>query len=106
MARNHWVASSNVESSEEFWAGASGKGTGPRHVANVRTPLLMLQGEADVRCPPADNEQFFIALRHLGRDVEYVLYPESFHTYSSNGRPDRRVDRMRRVLDWFERHLG
>jgi dipeptidyl aminopeptidase/acylaminoacyl peptidase len=77
-----------------------------RHVATVRTPLLMLQGEADLRCPPADNEQFFIALRNLGRQVEYVLYPESFHTFSSNGRPDRRIDRMERVLDWFDRHLA
>lgn len=77
-----------------------------RHVADVHTPLLMLQGEADLRCPAADNEQFFIALRHLGRTVEYVLYPESYHTFSSNGRPDRRVDRMQRVLDWFDRHLG
>lgn len=77
-----------------------------RHVANVRTPLLMLQGEADVRCPPADNEQFFIALRHLGREVEYVLYPDSYHTFSSNGRPDRRIDRMQRVLDWFGTHLA
>lgn len=76
-----------------------------RHVANVRTPLLMLQGEADLRCPAADNEQLFVALRHLGRHVEYVLYPDSYHTFSSNGRPDRRIDRMERVLDWFGRHL-
>jgi dipeptidyl aminopeptidase/acylaminoacyl peptidase len=76
-----------------------------RHVAEVRTPLLMLQGEADLRCPPADNEQFFIALRHLGREVEFVLYPESYHTFSSNGRPDRRIDRMARMLAWFDEHL-
>jgi dipeptidyl aminopeptidase/acylaminoacyl peptidase len=47
------------------------------NVANIRTPLLMLQAEADQRCPPADNEQLFIALRVLGRTVEYVLYPET-----------------------------
>ncbi len=75
------------------------------HVANVRTPLLMFQGEADRRCPPADNEQFFIALRALRREVEYVLYPDEFHTFAVTGRPDRRVDRMRRMLDWFDRHL-
>ena len=34
-----------------------------RHVSNVHTPLMILQGESDLRCPPADNEQFFIALR-------------------------------------------
>jgi dipeptidyl aminopeptidase/acylaminoacyl peptidase len=77
-----------------------------RHVTNVTTPLLILQAEADLRCPPQDNEQFFIALRHLGRTAEYVLYPEESHVYASAGRPDRRIDRMDRVLAWFGRHLG
>ena len=66
----------------------------------------MLQGEADLRCPPHDNEQFFIALRHLGRTVEYVLYPDSYHVYAYSGRPDRRIDRMHRVVDWFDTYLG
>jgi dipeptidyl aminopeptidase/acylaminoacyl peptidase len=76
-----------------------------RHVANVRTPLLMLQAESDRRCPSADNEQFFVALRHLGRTVEYVLYPDEYHVYAAAGRPDRRIDRNRRILDWFDRYL-
>ena len=76
-----------------------------RHVAKINTPLLMFQGEADLRCPPQDNEQLFIALRHLKRTVEYVLYPEESHVYSSSGRPDRRIDRMTRMLDWFDRYL-
>ena len=57
--------------------------------------------KSDLRCPPHDNEQFFVALRHLGRPVEYVLYPDSYHVYAYSGRPDRRIDRMHRVLDWF-----
>ncbi len=76
-----------------------------RNVANVRTPLLMLQAEADRRCPAADNEQFFVALRQLGRTVEYVLYPDEYHVYAAAGRPDRRIDRMTRILDWFDRYL-
>ena len=75
------------------------------HVADIHTPLLMFQGEADLRCPPQDNEQLFIALRNLRRTVEYVLYPEEFHVFSSSGRPDRRIDRQTRMLDWFDRHL-
>ena len=75
------------------------------HVRDVHTPLLMLQAEADRRDPAADNEQFFVALRVLGRPVEYVLYPEESHLYSAVGRPDRRIDRMTRMLDWFDRHL-
>jgi dipeptidyl aminopeptidase/acylaminoacyl peptidase len=77
-----------------------------RNVTSIRTPLLMLQAESDLRCPPQDNEQLFIALRHLRRTVEYVLYPEESHTYASSGRPDRRVDRMTRVLEWFDRYLA
>ncbi len=76
-----------------------------RNVAAVRTPLLMLQAEADLRCPAHDNEQFFIALRHLRRTVEFVLYPDESHVYASSGRPDRRIDRNERILAWFDRYL-
>jgi len=76
-----------------------------RNVTAMHTPLLMFQGEADLRCPPQDNEQLFVALRHLGRTVEYVLYPEESHVFSSSGRIDRRIDRMTRMLDWFDRYL-
>ena len=70
----------------------------------IRAPLLILQGEADHRCPPGDNIQLFTTLRALGREVELALYPDSAHTFSVTGRPDRRRDRHRRMLDWFERH--
>lgn len=76
------------------------------HVANIHTPLLILHAEADERCPKADNEQLFVALRTLGRTVEYVLYPEEYHVYQATGRVDRRIDRMTRVLDWFDRYLA
>lgn len=75
------------------------------NVANVRTPLLMLQGEADLRCMPEDNLQLFTALRVLRRTVEFVLYPEESHVYFTAGRPDRRIDHMTRMLDWFDRYL-
>jgi dipeptidyl aminopeptidase/acylaminoacyl peptidase len=75
------------------------------NVANIQTPLLILQGEEDKRCPPSDNEQLFVALRYLGRTVEYVLYPEESHVFFTSGRPDRRIDRMTRMLDWFDRYV-
>jgi dipeptidyl aminopeptidase/acylaminoacyl peptidase len=77
-----------------------------RLASDIRTPLLLLQGDEDRRCPAADNEQLFSALRYLGREVEYVVYPESDHGFSLCGRPDRRIDRYKRVLEWFERYLG
>jgi dipeptidyl aminopeptidase/acylaminoacyl peptidase len=76
-----------------------------RNASKVGTPLLMLQAEDDRVCPAADNEQFFTALKVLGREVEYVLYPEEHHEMKSSGRPDRRIDRMERLLAWFDRHV-
>jgi dipeptidyl aminopeptidase/acylaminoacyl peptidase len=76
-----------------------------RNAPNVRTPLLMLQAEEDRVCPASDNEQLFTALKVLGREVEYILYPEEHHEMKSNGRPDRRIDRMERILAWFDRHV-
>ncbi len=74
-----------------------------RNVANVRTPLLLIQGEEDRICPASDNVQLFAALRALGREVEYLLYPEEHHVFSITGRPDRRIDRLQRVVAWFDR---
>ena len=65
----------------------------------------MLQAEADRRCPTSDNEQLFSALRWLRREVEYVVYPDEFHGIQATGRIDRRIDRMTRMLDWFDRFL-
>ena len=76
-----------------------------RHVAAIRTPLLLLQGEADLRCPAADNQALFLALKALGRPVELVLYPESWHVFAAAGRPDRRIDRHTRMLAWFQRYM-
>ena len=77
-----------------------------RNVARIHTPLLLLQAAEDRICPASDNVQLFAALRALGREVEYVLYPEEHHVMQMIGRPDRRIDRLERVLDWFDRHLG
>lgn len=77
-----------------------------RNVAAIRTPLLMLQGADDRICPASDNEQLFIALRALRREVEYVVYPEESHLMQATGRIDRRIDRHQRVLAWFDTHLA
>jgi dipeptidyl aminopeptidase/acylaminoacyl peptidase len=68
-------------------------------------PLLLLHAEGDRRCPIADSEQLFAILRSRGRTVELIRYPEEPHYLVGVGRPDRRVDRMQRTVEWFERYL-
>ena len=71
-----------------------------------RSPLLLLQAEADLRCPPVNSEMVFNILRTLGRKVEMIRYPAESHVMFIIGRPDRRMDRMERIVDWFTRHLA
>jgi dipeptidyl aminopeptidase/acylaminoacyl peptidase len=76
-----------------------------RYVENIRTPLLLTHGEMDLRCPIHQAEELFGALRVLRREVELVRFPEESHDLSRSGRPDRRVERLRRIAGWFERYL-
>jgi dipeptidyl aminopeptidase/acylaminoacyl peptidase len=74
------------------------------YVDRVRTPTLILHGAADDRCPVGQAEQWFTALRTLGREVEMVLYPGASHLFVLNGRPSHRGDWNTRVVDWVTRH--
>ena len=84
---------------QELWAASP-----IRHVERMTAPMLMLQGEADRICPLDDTWQLFVALRELGRDVEMVLYPDEHHVMMATARPDRRIDRMQRIVDFLAKH--
>lgn len=75
------------------------------YVENVRTPLLMLHGEADYRTTIAGAELMYRALKALNRPVEFVRYPREGHELTRSGEPAHRVDHTYRILEWFERHM-
>ncbi len=76
-----------------------------KYVANVTAPVLIIHSENDYRCPMEQAEQWFIALKRLGRTVELVRFPNESHGLSRNGGPKHRVERLERTLGWFDRHL-
>lgn len=75
------------------------------HITRFRGPLLLLQCENDMRCPPANSELVFAMRKAHGLPVEMVRYPDESHVMFANGRPDRRRDRLERVVKWFNRTL-
>ncbi|MDN5749998.1 MAG: S9 family peptidase [Pseudonocardia sp.] len=75
-------------------------------VRDIHTPVLILHSEDDLRCPVGQADQLFVALRLLGRDVEYWRFPEEGHELSRSGSPRHRVQRAEIILDFFGRHLG
>ncbi|RPH38939.1 MAG: S9 family peptidase, partial [Planctomycetota bacterium] len=75
------------------------------YVKNVKTPLLILHSENDLRCPMEQAEQLYAMLKSLKKDVEFVRFPEECHDLSRTGRPDRRLARLEFILRWWETKL-
>jgi dipeptidyl aminopeptidase/acylaminoacyl peptidase len=71
----------------------------------VKTPVLIIHSEQDLRCPMEQAEQMFVKLKVLRKKVELVRFPEEPHGLSRHGRPDRRVARLEWILKWFDRYL-
>lgn len=72
----------------------------------IRTPTLIIHGEADERCPLNQGEQFFNTLMEIGCETEFVRYPGCSHLFIANGPPTYRADVLTRQLEWFRRYLG
>ena len=76
------------------------------HAKNVTTPLLILHSELDYRCPISQAESFFTHLRRNGnRDVNMVRFPREGHNLSRNGEPWHRIERLRRITEWFDHQI-
>ncbi len=73
-------------------------------VKDIHTPLLILHSEQDYRAPIIGAEQLYAALRRLGRTVGFVRYPREGHELSRSGEPKHRIDRLNRIVDWFDKH--
>lgn len=75
------------------------------YVKNITTPLLILHSENDLRCPISQGEELFVALKTLGKTVEFVRFPDESHGLSRSGQPGHRVERLERICAWFDRYL-
>jgi dipeptidyl aminopeptidase/acylaminoacyl peptidase len=76
------------------------------YAADMTTPVLILHSEDDLRCPIAQAEELFVALRRLGRDPVMYRFPAENHELTRGGAPRHRIMRAGLVLDWFRQHLA
>ncbi len=72
------------------------------YVEQIHTPLLLIHSDNDFRAPAPSAEALFVALRRLKRTVEMVRYPREGHELSRSGEPKHRVDRITRIIGWFD----
>ncbi|WP_261132332.1 S9 family peptidase [Bacillus sp. Marseille-Q3570] len=75
-----------------------------RLVKQIETPLLILHGERDYRCPIEQAEQLFVALKQQNKTTRFVRFPGADHNLSRSGDPAMRVARLEQIVGWFDHY--
>ena len=71
-------------------------------VKNVKTPTMVLTGEADYRTPMSDSEQYYQALKLLGVESVLVRVPDEPHGIQV--RPSHHMSKILHIIGWFDQH--
>jgi len=72
------------------------------HLKNVKTPTLILQGDADPVDPPGQSQELYRGLKRYGVETELVVYPREPHGFHEE---KHLLDRLNRILAWYDEHL-
>ena len=83
---------------QEYWDHSPMK-----FINNVKTPTMILHGQADTRVPIPQAEEFYRALLERHVPVEYVTYPRENHGFVE---PRHIQDRWQRYLVFFGKYLN
>ena len=71
------------------------------YLPEVKTPMLVVHWEGDLRVPIGQGDELYTGLRVLGKEVEFVRYPGGAHGVES---PSQAVDWVARMLEWDRNH--
>jgi dipeptidyl aminopeptidase/acylaminoacyl peptidase len=72
------------------------------YVASVTTPTMVMTGEADLRTPITQTEEFYRALKMVRKaDTLMVRMPEEFHGWR---RPTHQLLQQLYLMAWFEKY--
>jgi dipeptidyl aminopeptidase/acylaminoacyl peptidase len=71
-------------------------------VTAIKTPTMIMGGDADGNVPLINGEQMYQSLRRLGVPTLLVVYPGEFHEFT---RPSFIKDRYERYLFWYGHYV-
>jgi dipeptidyl aminopeptidase/acylaminoacyl peptidase len=71
------------------------------YVANVKTPTMVMTGEADLRTPMTQSEEYYRALKMLKKETLLVRMPDEFHGWR---RPSHQLLQQLYLQAWFEKY--
>jgi dipeptidyl aminopeptidase/acylaminoacyl peptidase len=72
------------------------------YVGNVKTPTMLLTGEADYRTPISETEQYYHALRLQQIPSVMVRIPGASHGIAA--RPSHLIQKVGNIVSWFDRY--
>jgi dipeptidyl aminopeptidase/acylaminoacyl peptidase len=72
------------------------------NIRNAKAPLLVLQGDNDIRVPKEEAEQVVKILQDSGKTVDAHYYSNEGHGFAKR---ENQVDAIRRTIDWFDKYL-
>ena len=77
------------------------------YAGNVKTPVMIVHSEGDLRCPVSQGDEYFRAVKRTNpAETVYLRYgPEASHELSRGGPPDLRIDRQKRFHAWLKQYL-
>jgi dipeptidyl aminopeptidase/acylaminoacyl peptidase len=93
----YWFGAQPWEKPEEYW-----RRSPLSLVGNVKTPTMLLTGEADFRTPIGESEQYYQALKLRKVDTVMVRIPEASHGMTS--RPSNLIAKVDNILAWFGKY--
>ncbi|HSP44684.1 MAG TPA: S9 family peptidase [Chthoniobacterales bacterium] len=73
-----------------------------RFIKKVKTPTLVIVGERDAECPPAQSYEFWHALRTLGVPTQLTIFPGEGHMFV---KPENQAARLDQTVAWFDKYL-
>ncbi len=73
-----------------------------KYIRNETAPLLVMQGDNDIRVPKEEAEQVVSILKAEGRTVDAVYYPEEGHGFVKR---EHQQDELTRAVAWLQQYL-
>jgi acylaminoacyl-peptidase len=94
----YWFGAAPWEQPQEYW-----RRSPLSLVGNVKTPTMLITGEADYRTPIEESEQYYQALKLRKVDTVMVRIPEASHG-GMVARPSNLIAKVDNILAWFGKY--